>query len=113
MKNENSVNKASQKSKDEKVQGYFPRNCDFKCHKCNYQGVCIVPRMLIEARRRYMFGIENKKFFLNRKYELNNLTLSLYGRIFKHINKFSRLNKNFNRYRRKSRNEINGNLTHQ
>jgi len=97
--NNKTLNQKLEKN-EEKVRGYIPRGCDFKCYKCPHQGDCAIPRRLIEARRRYALRIENKKTFL--KYMLNNLalTLSLYDRILRPIfNVFSRLNRNF-RYRR-------------
>lgn len=96
---------------EEKVRGYVPKNCDFKCYKCRYQGVCILPRRLIEARRRYAIGVENKNLLFNRKYRLNSLAsiflnLENYGKVFRSlVARLFRLNKEPLRYRRKSKYE--------
>jgi len=80
MENYKSVNKSASKTSDEEnVHGYIPRRCDLKCYKCRYQGICVIPRRIIEARRRFlrnnMFG---NRILLNNKYRFNDF-LPIFG----------------------------------
>jgi len=64
-------------SNDENIQGYIPRKCDLNCYKCRYQGVCVIPRRLIEERKRF---IRNNMLGLpltNDKYRLNDFPIIL------------------------------------
>jgi len=94
---------------EERAGGYVPKHCDLKCYKCRYQGVCIVPRRLMAAWRRY--ALENKNFLLNRKYELNSLSSILlssrnYRKILHSlISSMKRLNRKFSRYGKNSKYE--------
>jgi len=72
MQNKPSINK-NRTSNEENLYGYIPRKCDLKCYKCRHQGICIVPRGLIEAGKR---SIRNNIFRnvtpLNNKYGLKD-----------------------------------------
>jgi len=65
-----SVDKNSSKvSNEENIHGYIPRRCDLKCYKCRYQGICIIPRRLIEARKRFIRNsIFGNMSLINNKY---------------------------------------------
>jgi len=84
---ESSVNKNSGKASDkENVRGYTPRHCDLKCYKCRHQGDCVIPRRIIEARRRYMRNsmTKNTVSLLNDTYGLNTVSS-----LRKYIGRFS------------------------
>jgi len=78
MQNYKSINKNSNKASEEIVHGYVPRRCNLKCYKCRYQGICVVPRRLIEASKR---TIRNNIFrnmsLLNNKYKFNDFLTTL------------------------------------
>jgi hypothetical protein len=80
MQNYKSVNKNSNKSSNEgKVHGYIPRSCDLKCYKCQYQGICIIPRRLIKAKKRSIRNsILGNRIPINNKYKLNDF-LQIFG----------------------------------
>jgi len=71
---ESTANKNSnKKSLEENVHGYIPRRCDLKCYKCRYQGICIIPRRIIEARKRFIRNsMLGNKSPLNNRYRLND-----------------------------------------
>jgi len=74
MRNYGSAVRRSNNAFEKKnVRGYVPRRCDLKCYKCRYQGICVVPRILIEAGKR---TIRNNIFrnmsLLDNKYKFND-----------------------------------------
>ena len=86
MQNYKRVNKNSNKSSNEgKVNGYIPRNCDLKCYKCRYQGICIIPRMLIDTRKRFVRNSILRISLSNNRYRLNE-----FPQIFGYKKKFLR-----------------------
>jgi hypothetical protein len=69
-----SVNKNSNITSDEEnFHRHIQRRCDLKCYKCRYQGICVIPRRLIEAGKR---SIRNNIFgnmsLINNKYRFND-----------------------------------------
>jgi|GEM_PF-2676054 len=91
MKNyESSVDKGANKApEDENTHGYIPRRCNFKCYKCRYRGICVIPRKIIETEKRV---VRNNLFgnttLLNNKYRLNGF-LSIRGykrRLLRYLN---------------------------
>jgi len=84
---ESSTNESSSRASDkENVRGYTPRHCDLKCYKCRHQGDCVIPRRIIEARRRYMKNSRttNAVALLNNRYGLNTVL-----NLRKYVNRFS------------------------
>jgi hypothetical protein len=80
MQNSKPVDKNPSKPLDEKnVHGYLPRRCDLECYKCQYQGICIIPRRLLEAGKRF---VGNNRFrnmsSNNNKYGFNDF-LEIFG----------------------------------
>jgi len=73
MQNSKSSTEKTKASHEDTVHGYVPRRCDLKCYKCRYQGICVIPRKIIEAEKRL---IRNNLFrntiLLNNKYRFND-----------------------------------------
>jgi hypothetical protein len=68
-----SVNKNSSNASRENAHGYIPRRCDLNCGRCRYQGICIIPRMLIDTRKRFVRNsILRNRILINNKYRLND-----------------------------------------
>jgi len=72
MQNYDSSVDKSKAPEEETVNGYVPRRCDFKCYRCRYRGICVIPRKIIDAEKRVtrnnLFG---NTTLLNNKYRLN------------------------------------------
>jgi len=70
-----SINRNSSSAcEEENIHGYIPRKCDLRCYKCRYQRICIIPRRLIETRKRSIRNnILRNVTPLNNKYGLNDI----------------------------------------
>jgi hypothetical protein len=76
---ESASNKNSCKISDEgNVHGYTTRKCDLKCYKCRYQGVCVIPRRIIEARKRFIRNNKLGMDLFNNEYRFNHF-LPIFG----------------------------------
>ena len=74
-----SANKNPNKTSDEEgFHGYVPRKCDLKCYKCRFQGICVIPRRIIDARKQFISNNFSRSVLHKNGYGLNGF-LSILG----------------------------------